>query len=528
MKNLLITAAVFLGMCFIYVLIMLSETENNFTYILDDAYIHLALAKNFALHGVWGVTEYVYSSSSSSPLFTFLLSGLIYVFGNHQLIPLLFNFGCVLLTVYFLNKYYSNLFKGNTGVILASLFTLLFASVHLLVFSGMEHVLQVLVIVINIYCFEKWRTSGFKNSSYSGCFYGTLALLGLIRFESMFYFLALAFVFLGLGKWRQSTILLMFGFIPIGIFGYFTHQETGYYFPNSVIVKGTKLDFSGNYLVQIKNIFLNKLVLKPYFHLVALPPLCFVALLLFKDYKNKLSFREIVFRNFLLIVFGITLFVQAAFGQFTNFYRYEAYLLTAFAMLVIPRIKNVFAGGSIVLKQNKTTVLLIVCTFMILVLKMVLVSILIITGSRNIYEQQIQSARFLKQYYNNSKLIANDIGAVCYFTDIHLLDIAGLGSKEAVPFKVKKHGMNDEFEKFLTAYTAQNHFQLAIVYEGWLEGHVPENWRKAAVLEIQGGNAVLGLKEVTIYSVDPDIHHSLQQNVKNFHWNKNVVVRIIK
>ncbi|KFF75154.1 hypothetical protein HX13_08015 [Chryseobacterium sp. P1-3] len=42
---------------------------------------------------------------------------------------------------------------------------------------------------------------------------------------------------------------------------------------------------------------------------------------------------------------------------------------------------------------------------------------------------------FLKKYYNNSKVVANDIGAISYFTDIHLLDFMGLGSNEIVHFR---------------------------------------------------------------------------------------------
>ncbi|OCA71655.1 hypothetical protein [Chryseobacterium arthrosphaerae] len=95
-KSFITTAAIFFGMCLVYMLLMLSETENYFTYILDDAYIHLAIARNFAQHGVWGVTEYMFSSSSSSPAFTFLLSGLIYISGNNELIPLIFNFVCTI------------------------------------------------------------------------------------------------------------------------------------------------------------------------------------------------------------------------------------------------------------------------------------------------------------------------------------------------------------------------------------------------------------------------------------------------
>ena len=69
---------------------------------------------------------------------------------------------------------------------------------------------------------------------------------------------------------------------------------------------------------------------------------------------------------------------------------------------------------------------------------------------------------------------------------------------------------------------------MAIIYEGWLDGRVPKNWKKAAVLEIKDINAVLGDTKVTIYSINPEIHNALMQNVKNFDWNKNVDVKIIE
>ncbi|MGO9387121.1 MAG: hypothetical protein ACLPWD_03630 [Methanobacterium sp.] len=46
-------------------LLVISLRLNNghFAYGLDDAYIHMSIAENFALHGVWGVTLYGFTSS---------------------------------------------------------------------------------------------------------------------------------------------------------------------------------------------------------------------------------------------------------------------------------------------------------------------------------------------------------------------------------------------------------------------------------------------------------------------------------
>jgi hypothetical protein len=50
------------------------RNQGHVVYALDDAYIHMAIAKNFAQHGVWGITQYGFTSSSSSLLYTLLLS----------------------------------------------------------------------------------------------------------------------------------------------------------------------------------------------------------------------------------------------------------------------------------------------------------------------------------------------------------------------------------------------------------------------------------------------------------------------
>ncbi len=71
----LILSLLFLWIFIVSILLLsLKLNSSHLVYTVDDAYIHMAIAKNFALYGVWGVTRYSFSSSSSSLLYTLMLS----------------------------------------------------------------------------------------------------------------------------------------------------------------------------------------------------------------------------------------------------------------------------------------------------------------------------------------------------------------------------------------------------------------------------------------------------------------------
>src|SRR4030095_15165234 len=69
----------------------LRATGGRLIYALDDAYIHMAVARNVAQAGVWGCTPFHFSSSSSSLLWTALLALVDAVTGVHDVTPLVLN-----------------------------------------------------------------------------------------------------------------------------------------------------------------------------------------------------------------------------------------------------------------------------------------------------------------------------------------------------------------------------------------------------------------------------------------------------
>lgn len=525
-KSFWISLTVFSAIVLGYILWSVSETDRHYIYILDDAYIHLAIAKNFALYKVWGITQYQFSSTSSSPAFTFLLSFLIFIFGNHELIPLVFNALIGICCVYFLNRYYAEIFSKTGQIVAAVLFTLLYSVFHMQILSGMEHPLQVFLVIINMMNLRNWYLSDFKDKNAAYWFYFTITLLGLVRFESMFYFTALAFCFLILKKYRLIAPTLLFGFVPIAIFAYFNYQESGYFFPNSVLVKGTRVH-SGDIGGQLYNYIFNKILLNVTFYKLVFFPLLLTGYVFWKDYRNSHSFINTFRKNFLLILWILTMLQHSIFADLKGYFRYEAYFMVGFTMAAIPRLKEFLINFRVHLKQDYLLSFLVLMNIVLMFYKTGFANYILKYGSKNIYEQQIQSAKFLHQYYNTSKVIANDIGAISCFTDIHLLDIVALGSAEMIPFNEQGREFNEDFKNFLTEYGKKNQYDIAVVYDRWLDGQIPETWNKAADLYISPVVSV-AIDKVSIYSVNPEHYSQLIQNIQHFNWNKNVRVEIVK
>lgn len=521
LKSFLILSLIFFAICFGYYYHSIQKTDGHYVYLIDDAYIHLAMAKNFALNNVWGVTKYEFSSSSSSPLFTYFLSILIKIFGNNDQIPLYLNTVFGVGIVYFLNQYFSGVFNTIQNVVISVLFILFFAVLHLLLLSGMEHIFHVFLFVLNILCLSRLN----NKSSVFG-FYFSLLLMGLVRFESMFYFVILAFLFFLLKKWKETVLVLIIGFIPIVIFCYFNYQHDGYLFPNSVVVKGAKFTFDSNLPYQLKSIFLDNFLLNISFYKIGFFPILLSFIFILKDVTNK-SFNKIIGDNFLLIVISLLMICHSMFADLKGSFRYEAYILVGFSMALIPKLNGLFTDAKNYIRKEKIIFALVAVNFFLLIYKCSFAHKILNNGGKNIYEQQIQSAKFLHTFYNESKVVANDIGAITYFTDIHLLDIVGLGSKEMIPFNENKKPVDNHFENFLTQYTVDEKYDVAVIYDGWFQSHVPKRWEKAAVLKIKNPISV-SKDEVGVYSVDPKNVQQLKQNIRKFKWNRNVQVTIME
>lgn len=212
-------------------------TRGHFTYGLDDAYIHMAMAKHFAQHGVWGVTKYAFTSSSSSPLWTLLLSGIYKLSDPQEWVPLVLNLLFCTALLWMTGRFMQS--RGVPSAMIALLLAgLIFASpMPLVIFEGMEHSLQALLcflfvthgLSIKAHTAENWR---------SGLILPVLAfLLTSVRYEGCFAAAAISILLLARKRYQTVFLTLFAAALPILIYGLISVHQGWYFLPNSVLMK---------------------------------------------------------------------------------------------------------------------------------------------------------------------------------------------------------------------------------------------------------------------------------------------------
>jgi len=465
---------------------------GDYIYPLDDAYIHLSISKNLSEYGIWGVTKYEFSSTSSSPLFTLLLATLINFFGNHPSIPLYFNIvlGNLLMLIIYIN------FKDRPFQLLfVYLGFILGVLLKVQMVSGMEHMLQLVIICSCWIYFYRWYQTGFTHKTFERIFYIAISLACITRYESLFFVTPLILFLLFSKKYKTGLFTILLAYIPIIVFGLYSISEGGHFFPNSVLVKG-KHSFSLITLVQ--SIFNAKNHILATFYL---PLGTILLLLLFSGnvfYKKgamdslKIAIRE----NLIYAIVFIALIGHLMFASTGWLYRYDAYLIALFVLSIA------FAADKIGEHISYATILVSILFFLFLAEsfkdRYQKGNFTLKYANKNIYDQQIQMARLVKKSFNNSTIVANDIGAITYFTDIKLYDLVGLGSTDILDMK-KKHP--DQFDYYINSLD----YDLMMVYDNWFHEINFTNRNKIAQLIIQN-NEICGGDVVNFYLPNESDH----------------------
>lgn len=497
---------------------------HRYIYPIDDVYIHLALAKNFAEYGVWSINTTGFDSASSSILYTLLLSFFIKIFGNWEYYPLLINVVSGYLTIYVVYRYFRD-FYGERELIWALFLLLPFSLLYMMVLFGMEHTLHMFLISTAIYFIHKNILENFQRESFIKLLI-IVFFLSIVRFESMFFTLSLAFALFLRKNVKQGVLTLIVGFLPIIIFGLISENQGGYFFPNSVMIKGN-FPAGKHFFVSCWQLLLNGILLNFSFYKWLFFPLLIILLHLYKKYK-KTRISQLLKNETLIITIVCAAIFHSLFAILK--YRYENYLMISLLLIFIPIISNFISELS--WKEFKLNI------FNIIYLGSI-VFILFISFyrfcyhhnvlkycSKGINEQQIEMSRFFYDFYKGEKVVANDIGAISYFSQVHLFDIVGLGSTEVAQMRVENKNLPRVEEdlitkKFITNFVSKNNYRVAVIYPEWFQP-IPSHWIPVASWTINDRSYGPAIHRVVFYALKPKEVQPLQRNLMKFNLNKNV------
>ncbi|PSL43753.1 hypothetical protein CLV51_10763 [Chitinophaga niastensis] len=514
---------------------ILLATNDYFCYPLDDTFIHMTIAKNFALNGTWGINPQEFSSASSSPLYTLILAGLFKLSINSMWMPFFVNafFACLLLITS--GKLLRQFNVSPVAQCIILLLIVILTPLTVMIVCGMEHTLHAWLAVLLLYKtihFLRQDSPDLKTVVITALIAG-LAILA--RFEALFLLAAIVILGIYNKKWLSTFALLVIALIPMVLFGYLSLQQGGYFLPNSVLLKASHI---GGGLEQLKN-SLQEIVLYKLIYgnntmmnifsdqyapegasslsgtvLVRLLIVIPVLLLTLKTDAQKTFSGKLVKQ--LGCIFIITCFLHLALAAVGWLFRYEAYLVVmgiiTGSLLLYPQLINgrakLFAQS---LLERLVLLFLVIFTLAPLPLRAMSAYNNLPKACRNIYEQQHQIGRFLQQSYHHTAIAVNDIGAVSYMSDNRILDMWGLGNNIVATSKLQGHYTSS----FLQQFTQKQQIKIAIVYDSWFDSTLLHQWKKVATWKISD-NVICGSDEVSFYAIDPAWTGSLADRLKNF------------
>ncbi|MBM7843817.1 hypothetical protein [Herpetosiphon giganteus] len=465
--------------------------DGKLVYNLDDPYIHLSLARNIA-HGHYGINLIEPSAPSSSILWPFILA----IFARLPLfeyMPLLLNIGFGVAILYFLHKIVTLIFHDRlnpaTKAFLISVLGIV-ASISPLVWSGMEHLLQILLAVIILYHLLELEI----NNTLNRWLLVAVIMNGFVRYESLAISIpVLLFIFLK-GHRRAALLGLVLTLVPIAAFSYFLHRLGLGYLPTSVIIKGAQFSDKTSFEILLKNLGYATNAKTWYFLLVIM-----AFLLVGLRQKTHIYFRLTV---------SLSILLQALFGTFlSSYYRYESYMIIYALLAWIFLYKEIIVNALNNFRKYLLSVVVIAIFFNYF--NHIIYIFYTPMMSHSIYSQQYQMALFGSKYYNKN-IGVNDLGLVSYMDNDYTLDLFGLSNIEVIDYR--KTRASDWMNTIADKYNVD----LIMIYDEWFTNHRPNNWNKIGELRTNLLVGATALDEVDFYVRNSSNVGEVRQLLKQF------------
>lgn len=551
------------------VLMAMARTQGHLTYVFDDAYIHMAMARSLAQSGVWGITPAGFTSCSSSLLWTIGLATTYLLTGVRESTPLWLNLwfaSGVLVAVYAI----FGARQARPAYTLAVLLLVTFITpLPTMVLCGMEHIAHTLVCILFVYtaaillgsqpkigkpcslplipsqregkpmpptdkiAYEESFGTGSSEAAAAGGKSRVFAwlvllawLLVMARYEGLFAIFIVGVLLAARGRWLQACALGAAGALPVVVYGFFSRAQGWFWLPNSVllkgVVKGTAANIASGDFGYLRLTTLVKVVVGS----STLALLCGAFVLVLCGWRRSATLAPASLQALIIfVVMGALHFLLAKIVWF----RYEAYIAALGVFVLALAVQD---GALASLKPRPgSRIAPLQAAWMTLIF--LLVPVVGLRGwngvmqtpqaSANIYQQQVQMARFIARYYNGKTVVLNDIGAPNYYAAINTVDLEGLCSLDVMQQRRRNQELpNTAIDGFATRHKAS----IAIVYEDWYRhwdraarkmgaSNLPAHWQRIGEWTISD-NVVCGGDRVSIYAVAPQEAPALTEHLRAF------------
>ncbi len=491
----LLVGGVALAVMLVQLLLGIRLSEGHGVYTLDDAYIHLALARNLAQHGVWGLRPESYTFCSSSPLWTVLLAGGIRLLGKAEWLPGLLNYLFAVLALWVVDGEARRRGVSWWWRVALGLGLFLLVPMAVIASTGMEHTLHLwltlLLLVLALRVLEGM-----------GCEWWLVLVAGLsvgARYEALFVVGPLAAVFAWRRRWWLALGLLLTASLPVVWHGVYAVAHGGFFLPNSLMLKG-RMPGGGvkGYFWQLFRFYVDVGLSNVHLHIVVLLLLLTAGLR-----RIPLALRQM---NLVVVVAVVAHVTLAECGRF---YRYEAYLMGAglallgWAWLANGRWRGVWPQSEWSSEEawwaGSGRIALVGLLVGPLCLRGVWATSRVPRGAANIYQQQWQMAEIFKGLEGSGGVAINDLGAMCYRTGLELVDLWGLGTTEVARVK-RQGGLTREY---ISELLQRKGVAYVAVYDEWYgDGTLlPESLIRVGSLTIPH-NIVCAFETVQFYAAD--------------------------
>ena len=457
-----------------------ARTGGAMSYPLDDAFIHLALAKNLIHHGMFGVTRFAFTSTSSSVLWPFLLAPLEPIFGVYAPVVLATLASSVVPLLAAVAATEENL--PRKWVYSASIAAVLLAPTPGLAALGMEHALHVPASLAYLLALRR-RLEGRPSPGFF--LVASAFLVAGTRYEGgiLVALGTCALILVERKQWRIAALSALAGLAPIVMFGLWAKAHGALFLPYSVVMKGAHPPpgFSATVGYFLAGAW-EKLVATPALAVLAMVACCM--LFVVKDRPRRAQ---------LAVAIG-TAALHVCVAAVGWFFRYEAYLIVILTAVLLA------AGTDSLCRFKRLQVLgLVGMLFLAPAFRSAHMLAQTPRAATNIFEQQVQIGRFAAREFPEAPVAVNDIGAVAYLHDAPIVDLMGLASGSVA--KARGYRIASALSPAVVAAETGG-VPVAILYDRWFSGQLPSHWKARRRWRISGVITPASAT-VTIYACDP-------------------------